>query len=161
MNIGHRAILMFICALPLLRAADPKACADLLSYRLIGGIVTRAEYSSAGKGDELAGYCRITATLTPSADSDIKMELWLPEGWNGKLEANGNGGWTGSISSSALRAGVKRGYAATMSDLGHEGSRATFALGHPEKLTDFGYRAAHEMTLAAKALTTAYYNRRP
>ncbi|MFL6415672.1 MAG: tannase/feruloyl esterase family alpha/beta hydrolase, partial [Bryobacteraceae bacterium] len=163
MNIGLRAILIFISAWSLVRAEDPKVCTDLLSYRLTGGNVTNAEYipanSSAVKGDELAGYCRIRATLTPTTDSDIKMELWLPENWNGKLEANGNGGWTGSISPSALKAGVKRGYAATMSDLGHEGSRATFALGHPEKLTDFGYRAAHEMTVAAKGLTTAYYKR--
>ncbi len=56
---------------------------------------------------------------------------------------------------------MKRGYASAMSDLGHEGSRATFALGHPEKLVDFGYRAAHEMTVAAKAITAAYYKRAP
>src|SRR5205823_438915 len=62
---------------------------------------------------------------------------------------------------SALATGLRRGYAATMSDLGHEGSRAEFALGHPEKLIDFGYRAAHETTVAAKALIAAYYGQSP
>ena len=90
------------------------------------------------------------------------MEIWLPSAaWNGKLEANGNGGWSGSISASALTAGVIRGYATAMSNLGHEGASASFAIGHPEKLIDFGYRAAHETTLAAKALVVGFYGRAP
>ncbi|MDE3196931.1 MAG: tannase/feruloyl esterase family alpha/beta hydrolase, partial [Acidobacteriota bacterium] len=46
----------------------------------------------------LPAFCRVAATLRPSSDSDIKMELWLPAPvtWNGKYEANGNGGWSGS-----------------------------------------------------------------
>src|SRR5262245_40200834 len=45
----------------------------------------------------LPAYCRVAATLTPSGDSDIKMELWLPASdWNGKFEAVGGGGWAGS-----------------------------------------------------------------
>src|SRR3954469_7459195 len=157
MTIRNQSTLILLVAALQVRAADPKSCTDLLSFRLSAGTVTKAEPVDPGSSP---AYCRVLATLTPSSDSDIKMELWLPlENWNGKLEANGNGGWTGSINSSALSSGVKRGDASTMSDLGHEGSRAAFALGHPEKLVDFGYRAAHEMTMAAKAITLAYYKR--
>lgn len=108
---------------------------------------------------DLPGFCRVAATLKPSSDSEIRMEIWLPgeSAWNGNLEANGNGGWTGSINPATLAEGLRRGYAAAMSDLGHEGGSASFALGHPEKLVDFGYRAAHEMTLAAKAILASYY----
>ncbi|MFL6446811.1 MAG: tannase/feruloyl esterase family alpha/beta hydrolase [Bryobacteraceae bacterium] len=159
MSIGNQSVLILFVAALNLRAADPNACTDMLSYRLSGGAITKAELVRTGSAP---AYCRIAATLRPSSDSDIRMEIWLPaENWNGKLEANGNGGWTGSINPTALTAGVKRGYASAMSDLGHEGSRATFALGHPEKLVDFGYRAAHEMTVAAKAITFAYYKRAP
>ena len=159
MTIRNQSTLILLVAALQVRAADPKNCTDLLSFRLSAGTVTKAEPVDPGSSP---AYCRVLATLTPSSDSDIKMELWLPlENWNGKLEANGNGGWTGSINSSALSSGVKRGYASTMSDLGHEGSRAAFALGHPEKLVDFGYRAAHEMTVAAKAITAAYYRKAP
>src|SRR5262252_1870811 len=44
---------------------------------------------------KLPSFCRVSATLTPSSDSDIKIEVWLPmaTGWNGKLQAVGNGGW--------------------------------------------------------------------
>src|SRR5262245_45970439 len=46
---------------------------------------------------KLPPFCRVTATLTPSSDSDIKTEIWLPaSGWNGKFEAVGNGGWAGT-----------------------------------------------------------------
>src|SRR5258708_38656237 len=43
-------------------------------------------------------FCRVVATLQPTSDSQIAIEIWMPEsGWNGKYEAVGNGGWSGSI----------------------------------------------------------------
>src|SRR5205823_13626751 len=60
----------------------------------------------------LPAFCRVMATLTPSADSDIKAEVWLPaSGWNGKYEAVGGGGWAGAISYPAMAAAVASGYA--------------------------------------------------
>ena len=44
-------------------------------------------------------------------------------------------------------------------DTGHKGGNALFAIGHPEKLTDFAYRAVHEMTVQSKAIITSYYGR--
>ena len=35
---------------------------------------------------------------------------------------------------------LRRGYATSSTDTGHAGGSASFALGHPEKLIDFGYR---------------------
>jgi feruloyl esterase len=110
----------------------------------------------------LPAFCRVTATLTPSSDSDIKVEVWLPaSGWNNDLQAIGNGGWNGTIGYAALAEGVKGGYATAATDTGHEGGRASFALGHPEKLTDFAYRAVHDMTVTAKAITKDYYGTAP
>jgi feruloyl esterase len=41
----------------------------------------------------LPAHCRVAATLKPSADSDIKMEIWMPaDNWNGKFQMVGNGG---------------------------------------------------------------------
>ena len=109
-----------------------------------------------------AAICRVAARLRPTADSDIAVEVWMPEaGWNGKLEAVGNGGWSGSINHNAMAAAVTAGYAAASTDTGHEGSSASFALGHPEKLVDYAYRSEHELTVAAKALITAFYGKAP
>ena len=110
----------------------------------------------------LPPYCRVAATLTPSADSHIEMELWLPTvGWNGKFLAVGNGGWAGSISTAAMADGLRRGYATASNDTGHKGGSASFALGHPEKLVDFAYRAMHEMTVQSKTIIQAFYRRGP
>ena len=90
------------------------------------------------------------------------MELWLPtENWNGKFLALGNGGWAGSISIDAMADRLRRGYATASNDTGHKGGSASFALGHPEKLVDFGYRAMHEMAVQSKAIIQAFYKRGP
>ena len=110
----------------------------------------------------LPAFCRVTATLTPSTDSDIKIEVWLPaSGWNGKFQAVGNVGWNGNIPYPAMANAVLAGYAAASTDTGHVGNTASFALGHPEKLIDFGYRAVHEMTVKAKSIIDAFYGAAP
>jgi feruloyl esterase len=106
----------------------------------------------------LPAFCRVQLTLTPSSDSDIKSELWLPlNGWNGKFQQVGNGAWAGSIQYGALAEALKRGYAAASSDAGHTGTDASFAMGHPEKLKDFGYRAVHETAVQSKQTITNFY----
>jgi feruloyl esterase len=108
----------------------------------------------------LPAHCRVAATLKPSADSLIDIEVWLPaENWNGKFQAVGNGGWAGTISFPAMATALQEGYATASTDTGHKGGNALFAIGHPEKLVDFAHRAVHEMTVQAKAIITAYYSR--
>jgi feruloyl esterase len=107
----------------------------------------------------LPAHCRVAATLRPSPDSQIDMEVWLPENWNGKFQAVGNGGWAGTISFPAMATALQEGYATASNDTGHKGGNALFAIDHPEKLVDFAYRAVHEMTVQSKAIIAAYYSR--
>jgi feruloyl esterase len=110
---------------------------------------------------DLPPFCRVAATLAPSADSDIQIEVWMPvSGWNGKLLAVGNGGWSGAING-GMASAVRRGYVSASTDTGHRGGSAQFALGHREKLIDFGYRSVHEMTVKAKATIAAFYGAGP
>ncbi|HEX5227214.1 MAG TPA: tannase/feruloyl esterase family alpha/beta hydrolase, partial [Bryobacteraceae bacterium] len=91
-----------------------------------------------------------------------KVEVWLPaSGWNNDFQAIGNGGWNGTMGYTALAEGVKAGYATAGTDTGHQGGSASFAMGHPEKLTDFAYRAVHEMTVTAKAVIQSFYGSAP
>ena len=111
---------------------------------------------------QLPAFCRVTAILTPSSDSDVKIEVWMPlAGWNGRLESVGNGGWAGAISYGALAVALSGGYATASTDTGHTGNGGSFALGHPEKMTDFAYRAVHAMTVTAKVIIAAFYGRGP
>jgi len=107
----------------------------------------------------LPAHCRINAILRPSSDSSIEMEAWLPEAWNGKFQFVGGGGWAGIISFPAMVTAVQEGYATASTDTGHKGGNALFAIGHPEKVVDFAYRAVHETTVQTKALIAKYYER--
>src|SRR5262245_41320667 len=111
----------------------------------------------------LPAHCRIAATLTPSSDSDIKVEVWLPaaEGWNGKYQAVGNGGWAGVISYPAMAEALKEGYATSSTDTGHVGGTSAPLIGHPEKVIDYSHRAVHEMAATSKKLINAFYDRAP
>ena len=122
--------------------------------------------SPFGSSDAIQpGFCRVAVTMKPSGDSDIKMEVWLPlSGWNGKFLAAGSFGWGGAILYDGLLLGLKNGYAVANNDTGHTneaGSTGQFALGHPDKVVDYGYRANHEMTLQAKAIIKAFYGVAP
>ncbi len=112
----------------------------------------------------LPAFCRVVVKATPSADSDVAIEVWLPAaGWNGRFRGQGNGGFAGEIDFRSLAMAVSQGYAAAATNTGHAGggTDASWALGHPEKVTDFGYRAVHEMTQVAKATIRAFYGRQP
>jgi feruloyl esterase len=110
---------------------------------------------------QLPAFCRVAAVLKPSADSAIKIEVWMPATWNGRLQGVGNGGLAGSISYPGLASALKDGYAVASTDTGHTGSAVTgeWALNHPQRVLDFGHRAVHEMTVAAKVLVKDYYGR--
>jgi feruloyl esterase len=106
----------------------------------------------------LPAFCRVAVTSNPVSDSDIKIEVWLPAaGWNGRFQGTGNGGWGGTITYTALAVAIGQGYAAASSDVGHSTPGGSFAMNHPEKLRDYAYRGAHEMTVQAKAVINAFY----
>jgi len=120
--------------------------------------------AGGGRGNPYANtpaFCRVAATLAPTSDSDIKVEVWLPAKWNNKYQAVGNGGWAGVVSYTAMAAAVNAGYATASTDTGHAGGNADFALNHPEKLKDFGYRAIHETTVFAKQIVDKFYGTAP
>jgi Tannase and feruloyl esterase len=73
----------------------------------------------------------------------------------------GGGGFAGVISYGAIATALNRGYATASTDTGHATPGGSWALGHPELVIDFGYRAIHEMTVKAKAIIEAFYGSGP
>src|SRR5215471_7225973 len=159
----------------LLLAALPAAAATCESLTTISHpntTIASAESVAAGAfappgGQPMANlpaFCRVTGSIKPSSDSDIQFEVWMPaSGWNGKFEGVGNGGFAGSMTYAGLAAAVSRGYAAAGTDTGHKagGTDGAWALGHLEKMVDFGYRAIHETNVEGKAITKAFYGDSP
>jgi len=113
---------------------------------------------------QLPAFCRVQVEDKPAADSDIKIEVWLPAAnWNGKFRGQGNGGFAGQIDYRSLAVAVLQRYASAATDTGHaaEGTDAAWALYHPKKIVDFAYRAIHEMTAVGKAAAKAFYGDAP
>ena len=169
-------------------------CTNLQSLQLKDTVITSAVDNTSGSfvvpGSNppntisgLPAFCRVTASLIPTADSNIKIEVWLPaSGWNGRFLGTGGGGFQGVINYSELTIGLQSGFAATNSDLGtgssgcnplycgsdgitnplatafgNPGVPSTGLFGHPERIKDFGYRAIHLMTVRGKEIANAFY----
>ncbi len=159
----------------------PDSCARLAQVAFQGARIVSAQTVAAGaftppanlppwmSGDpafykSLAAFCRVSVEATPSADSAIKIEVWMPEErWNGRFRGQGNGGFAGAIDFRAMAHAVAQGYATAGTDTGHSGggTDASWALGHPEKVIDFGYRGIHSMTQIAKRTIEAFYGTKP
>jgi feruloyl esterase len=165
------ASLLAIAAMTLLTGrAFAGTCESLAKLHLPDGAVTAAESISSHSftpptGKPLTGlppFCRVTATLKPSADSDILIEIWMPlAGWNQRLEGTGNGGLAGKIAYQSLAEGLLRGYAVANTDMGMAtppDATASVFINRPERWADWGYRATHEMTVAAKQILHAFYS---
>jgi hypothetical protein len=153
-------------------SAAPTSCEALAKLALPTTTIKTAESVPAGSFKppqgpaipDLPAFCRVAGVIKPSDDSDIEFEVWMPSaGWNGKFQGIGNGGFAGSIGFGALAAALAHGYASASTDTGHQGGAtdATWALNHPQKITDFGYRAVHETTEKAKAIVHAFYGDAP
>jgi len=167
-------LLLVSCA-----SAARATCEDLAKFPVTNGKITSVVAVAEGAKIPLpplpislaapASFCRVAVTLTPTSDSAIMAEVWLPDPakWNGNFLGSGNGGFGGTVSGPALdmRGAVAQGYATAGDDLGHEITSltidGTWVLGHPEKVTDIAYRADHVTAEFAKALIAAYYGKSP
>ncbi len=146
-------------------------CAALTGKTLGGATIEKAEYISKGsptiapivKAEN--DVCRVTARATPVPGSVIKMRIWLPTNWNGKMLGIGGAGLNGGVAAEWFMAvpPMNEGYAIFVTDAGHEfiEDDAKWALGQPEKVKDYAYRANHQGTLATKAVIGSYYRQSP
>ncbi len=159
-----------VCALFYSASAFGAGCDAVKGMTLESTTITLAEAVPAGKittpyGDVVAGlpaFCRVSGVIRPTADSVIRFEVWLPsQGWNGRFLGVGNGGFAGSINYGQMGSSLKLGYATASTDTGHQGGAedASWAYKHPEKITDYGYRALHLTTLRSKEIVAAMYGK--
>ena len=132
-----------------------------LTQSVPGGVVTPP---SGEPIQSVPPFCRVQGEIRPTMDSDIQFEVWMPTlGWNRKFRGVGNDGFAGVINFRDMAPAVRGGFATASTDTGHIGGQtdSNWALGHPEKVVDLGYRGVHEMTEKAKAIIRAYYGQAP
>jgi feruloyl esterase len=157
----------------MMQSALAASCEDLAQFKLKNVTISTAATvdSLATLGANLAQtkvpapFCRVNGFITPTKDSHIGFEVWLPATsiWNHKFEAVGNGGLSGALNYRSMLSGFGRGYATMTTDLGHLNTPpnsvedASWAVGHPDKVVDYAYRAEHLSTIAAKQIARTYY----
>ena len=149
-------------------SASADTCSNLASLSLTDVTITAAQTIPAGNytaanGQTFANlptFCRVSATATPTSQSDINFEVWMPPAgtWNGVFRGEGSGGSAGAITFPLMANAIARNYATMSNDNGHTGSNWSFSL-QPERVNDFGYRAQHVTTVAAKVIIQAFYQK--
>jgi feruloyl esterase len=135
-----------------------QACADLRSETGYDFSVDTAVVVPSQSG--VPEFCRAEGLIAP----EVRFEVSLPASWNGRLFMFGNGGFAGESLNAAGRVAarneaLKRGFAVTQTNTGHEAAReplATFAA-NPQKLVDYAYRAVHVTAMTARTLVRTYY----
>src|SRR5437764_2877564 len=165
LGVGAAGAMLF--AMGTVHAAD---CGSLAGQTIADSTVTLAEVVPANttvptpngnNGTAPVSYCRVAGTASPSADSAIKWEVWLPltqSAWTGRMKVDGTGGYSGATPYARLAQDVGDGFVAAGSNMGHDGGEsATWTMGHPEKVRDWGVRAHYSVATAAKTLARMYY----
>jgi len=169
---------------PAVAQAEPVACNAIKQRSFANTTIASSEPVAAGSLTiggttltDLPAFCRVVATISPSADEQIGVEIWLPaQDWNGRFLGVGNGGLAGSIVYSSTTGGIgalgiadaiRKGYATASTDTGHSGNATeTPNVAYPwmrsqAKIRDWGQTSIHEMTVLAKSVATVHYGRAP
>lgn len=155
-------------------ASFAATCESLINAHVANTTITAAQSIFAGtyiapdgtNVGNMPAFCRVAATVSTQPTEAVKIEIWMPASdWNGKYEAQGSGGFGGSISYAALAAPVNAGFAAATTDTGHEGGTIG-AIGaplpwaqNPVSLYDWGHTSIHLMTVAAKDIIKQFYKK--
>jgi feruloyl esterase len=166
---------LLIALLAIGRALASTTCQGLATLSLSNTTITTALSVPAGpytapdgtSFPSVPSFCRVAGSIQPTADSNIQFEIWMPNsGWNGKFAGADNGGFGGTINYGKIGDALSHNYAAASTDTGHTAGSAgvldaSWALGHPEKVIDYGYRAIHLTAQTGQAIVTAFYGRAP
>jgi feruloyl esterase len=169
------ALLIGCIACDAAAAGTPTSCTSLTAFAYPSTTINSATLMPGGPYaapdawhlvfTNLPPYCMVSATISPTSDSSIGVQVWMPtQRYNGRYLGTGNGGYAGGFFQSELADGINRGFATANTDMGATGAAGVNGdalVGHPEKWKDFGWRATHLMTEFSKALINTFYGAPP
>jgi feruloyl esterase len=171
MRNGPIAAAAGLLSLTFLSPALALDCDGLKSAEITDTKIISAEAVAAGDlttadkvtRKNMPAFCRVVASVKDAPDSDIRVELWMPnENWKGIFHVNGNGGYAGVLAYNygAMEAAIKRGYASAETDLGMAPATpldGDALVGHPDKWKDWGMLGTHAAAVAGKQIAKAFY----
>ena len=162
---------MGLATLALLSTALAHDCGALKSADIADTKIISADAVPAGDlttsdkvtRKNMPAFCRVVASVKDAPDSDVRVELWMPnEGWKGVFHVNGNGGYAGILNYNygAMEAAIRRGYASAETNLGTAPATpldGDALIGHPDKWKDWGMLGTHDAAVAGKQIAKAFY----
>lgn len=122
---------------------------------------------------EVPGHCAVQGTVVTrgdgAPDGSARFSMQLPNEWHQRFLFLGVGGNAGTLQPSAnaldRAQALKKGYTVVVTDTGHVGDgtsadwvRTADGSLDQAKVSDFLFRAVHNVTVAGKAFTQAYYS---
>jgi len=115
--------------------------------------------------DDIPAFCRVAVTITTNATagSTAHTDVWLPlpQAWNGRFLAFGNGGFGGGVNVADLGfVAIPQGFAGMSTDTGHSSATGDGSWAGPHNdnaIVDWAWRAMRLSTLAAKEVVKQYY----
>ncbi|KAI1421269.1 feruloyl esterase B [Xylaria sp. FL1777] len=112
---------------------------------------------SCGRTSQIVNVniCRVALSVPTSQRSGFNYELWLPETWNGRTLATGNGGLDGCIKYEDIAYGAANGFG---TNNGHNGSSGAAFYQNDDVVIDFSWRALHTSVEIGKKLTSLFYD---
>lgn len=155
-------VIFLFAAASLAAYAAPAIECSALASKSLGADVKIDSATAIAATANLPAHCEVKAVIWPENHFVVK----LPANWNERFQMVGNGGWAGTISTAAVDAAVKLGYASASTDTGHSAQKepgAIFALKSEtnpnalRKVVDHGYLSVHETVLLAKKMIHTYY----
>ena len=117
--------------------------------------------SSIAAKDGIPDHCKVEGYVAPQVGFELRLPM---SDWNGKVVTQGCGAMCGELmGSSACVEAAARGYACVTTDMGHKALPydGKWAYNNPGAEIDFGHRATHVATVAAKAIAESFYNTPP
>lgn len=150
--------------LPDIPVEDRYACDALKAMDLseaVGAAVRLVDVGILPATDDQPELCRVNGFIEPQVGFEVRLPV---KGWNSRLLVTGCSNLCGVLEIEGMEDALARGYAAATTDMGHrtgDTSDARWALNNPALEEDFGYRATHVATLAAKEIVTGYYGDQP
>lgn len=135
------------------RALEVRHIASNGTYGQVGDIAYPANATN------LPSLCLTWVNVTSSPTSSYTFGLMLPDVWNARFLAVGNGGFSGGVNWQEMGVGARYGFATMSTDTGHNstGQDMTWALGNHEAKKDWAGRSLHGSTVVAKKIVEGYY----
>lgn len=106
----------------------------------------------------LKQYCQVTGYVAPQ--NKFELRLPLRSDWNQKFFFATCAGFCGSVDGASCNPSLARGYASVTTNGGHDSGQffeGLWAASAPGLQEDYAWRGTHVVTIAAKAITTHFY----